>query len=329
MAVVLNQTAPTLISTLQHEIYKLLRQRFYKAIVLIPLMLTLVMSSIFVLFGYNAGYGFVPDSTNPLDFFYDDEFTGNLHGLGTHGAFAYASNLATLPFILYSLIVVVACARIVAQEFRYGTLKMIVARQTNRATIVLAKTGVAAIFVGGTFISTIVSWFAFGLFAKAFYGEGFGFSSTDFDGLRGGMRYFGISSVHTFIYALALMGLTWLFTSGLPATFVFLVYKAIDGWCGAELRKWSAPNNCPILRVFEPFFLGNATNRTIMRDKVLCPYMCYDAGTPIDSTRTIYVDNRFINLDVSAAFGWGVLVLYATLFIGLTIYIVARRDVKE
>ena len=328
MAIALNQTSPSLFSTLDHEIFKLRSQRFYKLILFVPPVLTGLVMVLMGLARTTSGgklysYG-VPGSGN------------GMYELGSEGAFAYASSIFSVCIQFFAILVGFSCARIVEQEFRWGTLKMLVTRQTNRSAIVLAKSGAAAVFVAAAMLSAIASWFVFALFLQVYYKAPFGVGGVELENLGKGLAFFATLGIQTFIYALGVMALTYAIKSSIGAIILFLIYKGIDAFISAfstyainqdmtYAKEWFRPL-VPLATAVNPFLLGTSTNRTLMKDYYTqdCSYWY---GHNVGDTCT-NVNNNVVT-GSSAGLAWVVMLAYGVLFVGGALYVLRRRDVNE
>ncbi|MEI6043679.1 MAG: hypothetical protein WCS37_04720 [Chloroflexota bacterium] len=143
-------TNPTLWSAYRHELFKGRKQLFYRAVLALPLIITLLLVILQLVLRV-----FDPPPPGIPSF---QAGNGGLN-LGSEGSFAIANNVILAGFAsLFGILVAIAAALSVANEYRWGTLKMLVIRQPSRVKVVLAKCLFTLNLVGGVFLASRIKF---------------------------------------------------------------------------------------------------------------------------------------------------------------------------
>jgi ABC-type transport system involved in multi-copper enzyme maturation permease subunit len=312
-------TNPTLWSAYRHELFKGRKQRFYLAVLVLPLIITLIL----VIFQLVWSLLDPPAPGIPTS-------QAGTVNLGTQGGFAVANNIILAGFAaLYGIFVAIAAALSVANEYRWGTLKMLVIRQPNRAKVVLAKCLFTLSLVVGVAVAFLIGWFLFGLFEKICYKVPLEISRVDLEVMGKGLYYFTVSNLQTLILALFAVAMTFLFRSVVAGVIGYMLYSFVDGGCsnmGAGAIN-SGIDSAPalfkpilgLLEIIHPFLLTSSINRLTMSEFY----------SPFGAAPGMIVPNPQIVTSMPIWWAWLLLVIYLIVFTALALWFFIRRDIKD
>jgi ABC-type transport system involved in multi-copper enzyme maturation permease subunit len=315
----------------QHEIFKTRKQLFYKIAFIFPIILNFAFVLIAVFISIiakapivGADKAVVPVNQTPYD-------------LGSGGTF---TALATIMLInlapIYNIIIVIACAMMVASEYRSGTIKMLATRQPSRIRLTLAKCLTAITFVTVISLIFMVAWLIAGLVMKPVSNLPLEITAQDWDAIGKTIYYHTVQSIRLIILALVAVALTFLFKSivgGVVGYFVLLTADAALNGLGVGLAINGVPATAPdwqkplleIVRFIHPFLLGSNVDRLTQAEQY--QGMFFD---PVNRTFVAQiVDNQRVNFGMSPVWSWAMLAAYIVFFIGYTCWTFARRDIND
>lgn len=322
MAINVRYTAnPTLLSSYRFELFKGTKQLFYKVVVLIPIIITILLCLIQMLAkATSIQHSPIPADPNVPD--YD---------FGTNSTFALSNTLLYTYALLYNIVTVVACATMVANEYRWNTIKMLAVRQPSRTKLVLSKCLFALTIVGAVALSFIISWFIYALFLKYYYDLPFGINANDIYAIGRGLSYYAIINLQVFILALAALVATFLVKSVVAGFLTYIVYSGLDAIIssiGAAALNSHQVNNVGgflglllnVVIFLNPFMLTSSINRLTMRATQV---------RTIFNGQTVQSSNQQIVLSTPIWWSWLMLAVYILLFSGLAVFIFRRRDITD
>lgn len=318
MAIVIGQMPrPSFWETFRSEIFKGSRQMFYKVLlgvpIAIPLVIMLVQTGVKIFSKVETG---IPSSRT---------FLSTIE-LGNEGTFAISNRLMFVQFNgVFSIIVVIACALNVSNEYRWNTVKMLATRQPSRIKLVLSKCLFALALVLGTGLAMVVGWALWAMFLKFFYSVSLEISADDLDSIGWGLKYYGIVSLQTSVMALFAVAITYLFRSQVAGIVGFLVYTGLDSLVSAlgaqygnnalrNIPEWAEPF-LKEAQDMHPFLVSASTNRLTMLERI-----------PIGSRSA---PNVLILVANPVWLAWVMLAAYAVLFTALAVAFFALRDIRD
>ncbi len=320
----LYQPKPSLLTSYRHELFKGVKHKFYAFVIFIPPALTLLiilLQFLIKIFG-NVGSR-VPTNSS---------ITNSLYGLGDKGTFAEASSTLLVGIGgSYGILLIIAATLMVANEYRWNTIKMLATRQPVRANLVLSKCLFALTLSAAICLSFIVSWFIYALFLKYFYSQPFGFTDYDLSNIGNGLRYIIFAYLHNFILALIAIAMTYRFKTIVAGLIFYVIYNAIDGTLNvfgtafansgtAELPDWLKPL-AEVLRFIQPYLLSGSINRIQMQETVL-QFSFSSAGNQIGQNSQIVISNP-------VWLAWLMLAIYTFLFTLAAVWVFSSRDITD
>lgn len=309
---------PGLWDTYRHELFKGRKQRFYQTVVVAPAVLTLALMLVLGIVSALSPEGRRMPQGN----------SSGAYDLG-EGLFTFTAGIILQGFgTPYILVLVLACALAVANEYRWNTIKMLATRQASRVRLAAAKclfgltviALVSAVFVG--------SWLALTLFFQALVGVPLGVAAApDAEAIGKSLHYYGLTTLQTAIFALLAIALTFRVKSIVGGLITYLVYNTVDtqaSHLGAYVSHmpaeeiaasgWARPG-LEAVRTFHPFLLTSNVDRLAMSDTV-------------NSFQGVVL-NPEVSAFITPAGAWLVLAAYAVFFTGLALWIFARRDITD
>jgi ABC-type transport system involved in multi-copper enzyme maturation permease subunit len=309
------QPSARLWNAFRHEIYKGRKQIFYGLVVASPLLasLLLIMVHLMIKLLSQVDPGIPESPIRP----------GQPYDLGSGSTFGISSRILFLNFgLLYNVLLILACILSVGNEYRWNTIKMLATRQPRRANLVLSKVLFAFSLIGSSFGMGITGWILHSLFLKFFYSVPFEITGSDWTALTGGLKYYGLTMLLTFIMALAAMTLTFRYKSVVAGVVCYFVYNTVDSTVsliGASVANHGYGNVAdwvkPLLdlaKALNPFLLNASVNRIAMVEN-------YPDGMP----------NTAIITSNPIWWAWVMLGLYIVAFVSLAIYFVTQRDITD
>ena len=311
------QPSARLWNAFRHEIYKGRKQIFYGLVVASPLfaslLVILVQLIIKILTRVEPG---VPKTIT---------MPGQPYDLGSDSTFAVSSRLLFQNIgLLYNTLLILACILSVGNEYRWNTIKMLATRQPRRANLVLSKVLFAFTLIGSSFGLGIIGWILHSLFLKFFYSAPFEITGNDWAALAGGLKYYGLTLLLTFIMALAAMTLTFRYKSVVAGVVCYFVYNMVDSTVSligpnvanqgyGNVADWVKPL-LDLAKALNPFLLNASVNRIAMVESY--PDLNHMPNTAIIASNPVW-------------WAWIMLGLYIVAFVSLAIYFVARRDITD
>jgi ABC-type transport system involved in multi-copper enzyme maturation permease subunit len=318
MAVNIFKPRPNLWNMYRHELFKGRKQIFYKLLLGFPAVLISLVGMLQALVR-------VLNSAIPNEPVPDFSLSTSSYDFGGKSAFGLA-NLLGLQQLggALGLIVVVACALSVANEYRWNTIKMLALRQPSRARLVVAKGLFALSIIAGVFLSALVGWLVMAFCGKYYFGTGFEINSADLDAMGKGIKFFALANLQTFILALAAIALTFKFKSVIAGLVSYLIYNVLDSGINAFGRgvinngyglspDWMHPI-MDICKVLQPFTLTGSIDRIAMREQIY-------VGA--------FVPNPNIVASNPLWGAWLMVGFYIVGYTALAIYFFASRDITD
>jgi len=308
---------PSLWGAYRHELFKGSKQVFYKVIVIFPFFLVLALSLIQLLIKALANPKIPANLNSDLSSIYD---------FGS-GAYNYATSIVFNGLApTYRLVIILASAMLVANEYRWNMIKLLATRQPVRVKLVISKALFALTLSVCIFISMSLGWLICGLCSKLFFDLPLELTSADFDAIGKGLSFYAIGCLQTYILALAAMVTTYFLKSIVGGIITYTVYKLLDGvisgaGVGAtnngleSFPEWLRPIMA-VAKFLNPVMLSSNTNRVGMRAEVL-------------DGSGVLVSNPQIVTSTPLWWAWLVLVAYVILFTALSALIFARRDITD
>jgi ABC-type transport system involved in multi-copper enzyme maturation permease subunit len=314
-----------------HEIFKTRKQMFYKVAFLFPIILGVALLTIMILIRYVSNSpvfatdkSFVPTSQTPYD-------------LGSGGTFTEMASLLLHNLApIYNIIIVIACAMLVASEYRNGTIKMLTTRQPSRVRLTLAKCLTALTFVIVISLVFLISWFISGLIMKPVNNLPLEITTQDWEAIGKIIYFHTVKTIQLAILALVAVALTFTFKSivaGIIGYFALITADATLNNLGVGLAVKGVAANTPdwqkpiyeVIRFIHPYLLGSNVDRLTQAEK-------YDISLFNGATRTLeYVtsQNDRVNFGMSPIWSWAMLAVYAALFTGYACWTFAHRDIND
>ncbi len=318
MAIVMTPAnIPSFWDSYRLELFKGSKQMFYKIMLGVPIAIPLVIMAIQVGVKIFSNVEVGIPSSNPFL---------SLTDLGSEGSFAIANRLMFVQFAsIYGFILVIACALSVANEYRWNTIKMVATRQPSRIKLVLSKCLFGLSLVAVSTVSMLIGWFIWAMFLKFFYSVSLDITSDDIEAMGKGLKYFGIITLGTGIFALFAVAMTFLFKSVIGGIVGYLVFNALDTYVsqvGAQFANNTIPSipewAMPFLRGAQdmnPYLLHSSISRLTMQEKYVL------------ASRTI--NNPLIITSNPVWLAWVMLAVYAIVLIGLALLFFVPRDIRD
>ncbi len=280
---------PTFWGLYRNELYKWSKHRFFRVIVGLPLLVAVAIIIGQMVLGARLSVGFDRSVLSIFDF-WAEIF---LQGFGG----------------IYALPIVLACIWHVANEYNWKTIKMLATRQASRTQIVLAKCLFSLSLVLGIYASFILSWLALGTFATLISGVPFAITPTDLKAIGDQMARFAMFCLSNFIWGLFAMAATFQARAVAGGILIHVLYSNLDIYLSAANLSYTS--------------VGGLIGAVIEFIKAIQPYLL--------STNLNWIaqSGRGLEANVPLEQAWMVVGLYVVAFIGLAIFIFARRDITD
>jgi ABC-type transport system involved in multi-copper enzyme maturation permease subunit len=301
---------PGLWDTYRHELFKGRKQRFCQAVVFMPAILTLAfILFLMVVSAFSPAVRELPQANQ----------SRGSYDMG-EGVFPFTAGIILQGFgTPYILVLVLACALMVANEYRWNTIKMLATRQASRVRLAAAKCLFGMTLIALTSVVFILSWLVLTLCVQALSNSPVGIvGESDAEAIGKVLHYYGLTTLQTAIFALLAIALTFRVKSIVGGLIAYLVYNTVDtqaSHIGAGLSHvpvevlaqagWARPG-LEALRAIHPFLLTSNVDYLAMR-----------AGADE------------VSAFITPAGAWLALAAYAVFFTALTLWIFARRDITD
>jgi ABC-type transport system involved in multi-copper enzyme maturation permease subunit len=282
-------SSPTFWGLYRSELYKWSKQRFFRVIVGLPLLVAVAFIVGQTLLGVRLSVGFGQSVLSIFDF-WAEIF---LQGFGG----------------IYALLIVLACIWHVANEYNWKTIKMLATRQASRTKIVLAKCLFSLSLVLGIYASFILSWLALSTFVTLISGVPFAITPTDLKAIGDHMARFAMFCLSNFIWGLFAMAATFQARAVAGGILIHVLYSNLDIFLSAANLNYTPVGGLigaviEIIKAIQPYLLSANLNRIAQSGRGLA------ANVPLEQA-------------------WIVVGFYVMAFIGLAIFIFARRDITD
>jgi ABC-type transport system involved in multi-copper enzyme maturation permease subunit len=321
----------TLWNMYRHEIFKTRKQLFYKVAFLFPIILNVVflMSALIISITSKIPFFQMDKPVNPT--------SQTPYDLGSGGTFTAMAGIVLHNLApIYNVIIVIACAMLVASEYRNGTIKMVATRQPSRVRLVLAKCLTALTFVTVISLVFLISWLLIGLIMKPVSNLPLEITAQDWDAIGKTIYFHTIKTIQLVILALLAVALTFKVKSavaGIIGYFVLVSADGVLGGMGAGLIKNGIPAITPdwqkpiyeVVRFIHPYLLGSNVDRLTQARY----YESIGFDPVIRAPANAIIENQRVNFDMSATWSWAMLAVYVALLIGYTCWTFARRDIDD
>ncbi|NWJ48000.1 MAG: ABC transporter permease [Chloroflexi bacterium] len=313
-----NLSRPSLINSYRHEFFKGSKLKYYRYVLLLPPLLTAVIMLIQTLVKVFGNPKLSPSSLTNLN---------DVYGLGLEGSVAFASGTLTPLYGVFSLLLIIGCALMVSNEYRWNTMKVLATRQPDRMRLVLSKWFFCFTFILCATVSFMLCWLLYIPFTRYFFDQPFTITASDWADFGGGLKYFALQGLLAFIYSSLAIALTFQFKSVVAGIIVYFVYNSIDASLSSLSTVAINENFNPdgifgilaaILKFINPFLLNSNFNRIIMQET-----------TFLGSTTGMPIPNEQIVISNPVWWAWIMLAIYLFIFTALAVYFFSRRDITE
>lgn len=317
--------SPNFWNSYNHEIFKARKNIFFRCAVIMPVALSIALVtlvSIIRIFSSEAIplSGSVPSQFMP-------------YNLGEEGVFAGANSMIFFNLSgLYNIVIVIGCAMLVGNEYRNGTIKMLVTREPSRNRLTLAKCLASATFVGIVALSFLVGWLVVALVFKPVNNLPLEITANDWDAIGKGLGYFGLKTLHTIVMVMLVVAVTFRFKSLVAGVITYFAYNGLDGYL-SEMSAGLANNGVPaatadwfkpileILRALNPFMLNTNFNRLTMTEQIW--------QISFSTREMVPQVNPKIVSGIPPVWSWLVIAVYLVAFTGMAVWIFSRRDITD
>lgn len=316
---------PNFWNSYNHEIFKARKNIFFRCAVIMPFALSIALVTLVSVIRFFSSEaiplsGSIPSQYMPYD-------------LGQEGTFAGASAVIFNSLSgLYNIVIVIGCAMLVGNEYRYGTIKMLVTREPSRNRLTLAKCLASATFVVVVALSFLLGWLIVALVFKPVNNLPLEITANDWDAIGKGLGYFSLKTLHTVVMVMLVVAITFRFKSLVAGIITYFAYNGLDGYL-SEMSAGLANNGVPanttdwfkpileVLRALNPFMLNTNFNRLTMTEQIW--QISFDAKEMIPQVNSKMVSG------IPPVWSWLIITVYAVLFTGMAVWIFSRRDITD
>lgn len=317
---------PSFLNSYRHEFFKARKNPFFLSAAIMPLILSLVFGLALVLMRLLIGQPIEDKSSlYPTDI--------SPYNLGTNGTFARIGSLLLNNISgLYTIVLILGCAMIVGNEYKIGTIKMLVTREPSRARLTLAKSLTAVTFVAIVAGAFLVSWLILSLLFKPLNNLPLEITADDWQAIEQITAFFTLKTLHTALLTLLVIAVAFRFKSVVAPVIVYFAYNGMDGFLsemGARIHNFGIPAQTPdwlkvvneIIKAICPFLLNTNFNRLTMAEQVY-------SYSPEARAMVLGANSKLVT-SLAPAWSWTVIAAYVILFVGLGAWIFTRRDITD
>ena len=243
----------------------------------------------------------------------------SVYALGTMGAFAVSGQALIYGYLpLFTIGFALVSGWCVYSEYNWRTIKMIASRQPNRVHLVLSKVLFVAALGVASFIALTLSWFALALVYKLLYGAPLALTANDSEAISLGLTHLGLRCLAMFMWALPTMAAVYSVKAVTGGVVIYLVYSAVEGFLNTI---GTVAINTPQAYASADGFFQTVVDLA----RAVHPYLLTSHLNRI----TMVPTSPQVVASIPVAVSWVAMVIYALVFIGISLAIFVPRDIKE